>query len=65
MKPRPDLKIVVSNEPAPAAVTFPSRPITSACLSSTVEEDRQPLAVQDSTVRLTLPSRRLTTIRVW
>ena len=53
------------DDPAPAAVTLPGRRITSACLSSTVEEDRQSLPVEDSTVRLTLPSRRLTTIRVW
>jgi hypothetical protein len=52
-------------EPASTAVTFPSRRITSACLCGTMEEDRQPLAVENSTVRLTLPSRRLTTIRVW
>jgi hypothetical protein len=53
------------SEPAPAAVTFLGRRITSACLSSTVEDDRQPLAVEDSAVRLSLPSRRVTTVRAW
>jgi hypothetical protein len=50
--------------PFEAELTCPGRQVASAWLTGAVEQNRERLTVQNSTVRCPLPSRRPTTIRV-